>query len=740
MLCNVFLFSTAQNLNAESYFNADLRGMRILTTDLEGISQGLYPQHVTQELDQEVSRMLKEKSSKNNLAPLQFIKGYLLWTQKQPTRAIELFSAIEPSDPLQVLAQYYLTQVHLELAKDQSNPNHIKHCSAAITLVETMKQTQMFFPIVNKNDVDVRSQFCLPYQLLLENKEPDFLSVLELADQKRLSDFNRKELLTQALRYYQSTRQTQKTQAMMDITLKYYGSESHFLDHVERVAQLTFPRSDKETPLVEAKDKAFETLVDSADRLRKQNKFISALSALVSGAINKKFEAYHSTLLSKIKALARDIARVQGLSSGHYKELLRLSDEDLYEIARYFWNQNINSEAHHLLLNITALYPNSKVSQKSHGILAQLYEDQQNWERAIFHHKKYLDHFTMVPIDDRSRFKIGWLYWLHHDPQKGLFWLTKDHDISESPHTKAQAAYWMAKIFEEKKDSSTSGKYHREIMDQYPLTFYTLLSSQKIQGHKVDLERKGPKLKPNPEHEIMTSIRRYFEVGLPTLAHSLFLNYRALLREEEIFEYTQFQHLAKKHSISIPNALDLIDKRFEEHGLEKTLVEMFFPVHYIHNIEQEAKKNALDPFLVMSLIKQESAFEAQAISRADAKGLMQLIDETAQDVAQKIHFPNMSSESLFVPQTNIELGTKYFSDMIKAYGGKVPYALAAYNAGPERINTWITRWGDLPMESFIELIPYQETRSYIKLIFRNYYFYHLLTKNHGPQDISAFGL
>ncbi|MCB0327718.1 MAG: lytic transglycosylase domain-containing protein, partial [Bdellovibrionales bacterium] len=186
--------------------------------------------------------------------------------------------------------------------------------------------------------------------------------------------------------------------------------------------------------------------------------------------------------------------------------------------------------------------------------------------------------------------------------------------------------------------------------------------------------------------------------------------------------------------------LDLIDLRFDAYGLEKDLVKMFFPLHYFSTIEQQAKNNHVDPFLLTSLIKQESAFEAQAISRADAKGLMQLIYPTAKKVSQDIGIKNFTEDQLLMPEINITLGSKYFSDQIASYGGKVPYALAAYNAGPHRVNTWIERWGDLPMKQFIELIPFQETRSYVKLIFRNYYFYHLLEKGRSPQNTEKLGL
>ncbi len=137
----------------------------------------------------------------------------------------------------------------------------------------------------------------------------------------------------------------------------------------------------------------------------------------------------------------------------------------------------------------------------------------------------------------------------------------------------------------------------------------------------------------------------------------------------------------------------------------------------------------VDPLLVSALIRQESGFNVRAKSRAGALGLMQLMPETAQKMERSI-----SPSEILDPKTNVRLGTVYFHKLLEQYDGDAELALAAYNAGPEKVDLWLKRY---PVENrmlFFDLIPFKETREYVALIARNYFWYmslygHSLAKN-----------
>jgi soluble lytic murein transglycosylase len=152
-----------------------------------------------------------------------------------------------------------------------------------------------------------------------------------------------------------------------------------------------------------------------------------------------------------------------------------------------------------------------------------------------------------------------------------------------------------------------------------------------------------------------------------------------------------------------------------------------FPLPYWSTLKKEAERKGVDPYLVASLIRQESAFNVTARSRANALGLMQLLPRAARQYARKEKIPRWSSKKLFDPEINIRLGVAYLADTIRLHDGRLELALAAYNAGDERVESWVEEQmkmgiGEDPME-FVESIPFTETREYVQILLRNLSYY-----------------
>jgi pentatricopeptide repeat protein len=156
--------------------------------------------------------------------------------------------------------------------------------------------------------------------------------------------------------------------------------------------------------------------------------------------------------------------------------------------------------------------------------------------------------------------------------------------------------------------------------------------------------------------------------------------------------------------------------------LPRFLSQIVLPVKYENLIDQYCQEYKLDRELVFALIREESFFRADAVSPANACGLMQLLLETARQVAYP-HRMKVFRRDLFDPGINIRLGTEYLKNLLDKYNGKLPLALAAYNAGRERVDEWMNRFGTVKDDEFIEMIPFSETRNYVKNILRNYFYY-----------------
>lgn len=150
--------------------------------------------------------------------------------------------------------------------------------------------------------------------------------------------------------------------------------------------------------------------------------------------------------------------------------------------------------------------------------------------------------------------------------------------------------------------------------------------------------------------------------------------------------------------------------------VSREVFEIFFPLHNWKTISEEAHRHGIDPFIVAGLIRQESNFEPNAKSRANALGLMQLLPSTGRLVAKKAG-KNITAEDLYRPELNIKLGVSYLAEMLKKYG-MIEYAAAAYNAGPGRVSRWRET---LPtdIEEWVEAIPISETRGYVQGVLRN---------------------
>ncbi len=160
------------------------------------------------------------------------------------------------------------------------------------------------------------------------------------------------------------------------------------------------------------------------------------------------------------------------------------------------------------------------------------------------------------------------------------------------------------------------------------------------------------------------------------------------------------------------------------------LSEIYLPVRFESLIKRYSQQNDLDPYLILSLIREESFFKTDAVSTARAYGLMQILLGTAREVANK----KIQRRDLFQPETNIRLGTKYLKHLINKYQGKTHLALAAYNAGDSRVDRWIERFGHAPDDEFIEMIPITATRTYVKNIYRNYFYYKLYHRRHNDSE------
>ncbi len=157
--------------------------------------------------------------------------------------------------------------------------------------------------------------------------------------------------------------------------------------------------------------------------------------------------------------------------------------------------------------------------------------------------------------------------------------------------------------------------------------------------------------------------------------------------------------------------------------------QMSFPLIYLPIVKNAAKTNKLNPRFILAIMREESRFDSSAVSSANAYGLMQLIPSTAMIIAQDLHFKisdTQITKALLEPSINITFGSLYLTRLVKSFKGNVICAIAAYNAGPGAVQSWLKlarSKGIDDLDLFIETIPVSETRDYVKKVMTSFWSY-----------------
>ena len=156
--------------------------------------------------------------------------------------------------------------------------------------------------------------------------------------------------------------------------------------------------------------------------------------------------------------------------------------------------------------------------------------------------------------------------------------------------------------------------------------------------------------------------------------------------------------------------------------LDKIVMKKIYPLKYSEYVEKYAKEYNIDKYLVYAIIKAESNFEEEAKSASNAIGLMQIMEATAMETANKIDL-DVSENDLFNPELNIKIGLKYFTTLLEKYNNNYNLAIIAYNAGIGNVDKWIQDGIIKADGTDIENVPFKETNNYVRKILRDYEIY-----------------
>lgn len=284
-----------------------------------------------------------------------------------------------------------------------------------------------------------------------------------------------------------------------------------------------------------------------------------------------------------------------------------------------------------------------------------------------------------------------------------------------------QATYWAARAREEQGDSAGAAALYRAIRQRERDSYYALLASRRLGEPFWPLPMEpSPASDAGAERRVEEWTRELDllrEAGFDEAASGLADELVGRVGGDRATRYALAEALAARGYSQGAIRIGLSLQGSGPPNLR--LLQILYPFPYRTLISEEARDRGIDPAIVAALIRQESMFEARITSPAGARGLMQIMPATGEQLAEAVGIERWDPELLYQPEINVHLGTRYVAQFMDEYDGSLPSVFSAYNAGPHRVE-W---WSEFPEygsdELFTERIPYRETRNYVKILTRN---------------------
>lgn len=430
-----------------------------------------------------------------------------------------------------------------------------------------------------------------------------------------------------------------------------------------------------------------------AENLLKAARFKDAESELASAYV-----ADDGSSKDKITSLGAKLLFMQK----RYKESAEkyLETSNLLEAARAYY-RNGDEPQLKMLLEILISTGDEKVA----GLLGA-YAAKKRRNREIAEAIKILE--TAKDKFPRKKeeilWELAWLYYLKRDYALAF----SNFSELEYENPKSAYKYWKARAMERLGANSaeiysqlSSGAGYYGVMSRFrtgAAAPFNISSDYKAAGKsrftRIDILLDAG-LKDEAIEELLIKAEKSFESGT-VIAISMKL--------KEIGAYKQAMHVAAK----LPEELQP--------------KEILYPAAFWQEVEKASERNGIDPYLVLSVMREESRFEPQACSPVGALGLMQLMPETAEKLAKLISISVGGAESIYRVENNISMGSFYLKKLLLEFGS-IPAALAAYNAGESAVRSWLEAGQYESEDEFIEDIPYSETKNYVKRIINTYFIY-----------------
>ena len=447
-----------------------------------------------------------------------------------------------------------------------------------------------------------------------------------------------------------------------------------------------------------------------------------------------------------IYAAACDM-RMKHLSRREVERLPNTADDSaalkLYLLAELSRNEHDEATHEGLIAQMVQRFPSSRWLEEALYSGGNMYLLKHDAQRATYHYSLLVKMFPDSTYASSAHWRAAWMNYRLKNYVEAARLMDEQIQGYSAGIEVPGALYWRARIYEEEEHNYAQAlNYYRALTTSYTNYYYALLARQRLNVLKGQTATTVPAaalssvrkpvvpfltgdLPENEPHLIKAkllanaALNEYIE---PEIQASPTSNEWGALAEAEIFnsygETWRALQAMKRSGISFFSlSLDQAPRAYWK---------VLFPQPYWNELAANSQKNGLDPYLVASLIRQESEFNASVVSYANAWGLMQLLPSVGKAMAKKDGIKGFSTNSLLDPTVNLELGTTNLRLVLERFGGQQEYALAAYNAGDVPVRQWMAAGNYKDIAEFVESIPYTQTREYVQAILRNREIYRTL--------------
>jgi soluble lytic murein transglycosylase len=415
--------------------------------------------------------------------------------------------------------------------------------------------------------------------------------------------------------------------------------------------------------------------------------------------------------------------------------------ERLYYLLECQRRLNRLDEMNATLEKLAQSYPQSHWRLQALVAVSNYYAAHDQPDAAQPLYRTCFETFGNDPQSAACHWKVTWSTYLR-DPAQAESMLREHLTRYAASDQTSPALYYLGRIAESKSDWPKARAYYDAVSHAYPNYYYAILARERLEtsslltasaeaataqflGAIQIVNRRAPEsFDPTPVTKQRLARARLLDVaGLDDLSEAE-LRYGAKADGQPQIIAIELADLASQRDA--PDQAIRYIKHYAPGYLSLSLDaapdkfwRLAFPLPYRKSLEEYCRAQMLDPYLMAALIRQESEFNPNAVSHANARGLAQVMPATGRQLSKKLGIPRFRTAMLFTPDTNLRMGTYYLKTLSDELQGKWEAALASYNAGKSHVTTWMAAGTYREPAEFVESIPFNETRAYVQSVLRN---------------------